>query len=208
MSRSRFHPALVLRSFDVGEADRFCILLVPALGRVAARVPGARRLMSRMAALLPGQVMLACIAEGTSGLRVTGTAPLEHAPRLAAGMPAFLHWQEGVEMLLAFLHDNEPSQVLFDDVVRFVAVCGEAASPIPAFTLRLLSVLGLLPMTKEDARFAGLSDAERETVRHCSNPETWVAAIHAQWTPALLQFREILLREHMSNPLRTTGSAI
>jgi recombinational DNA repair protein (RecF pathway) len=54
MSHAQTFEAIVLKTYDVGEADRLCILFTRERGRVMARASGARRLKSRLgASLLP-----------------------------------------------------------------------------------------------------------------------------------------------------------
>jgi hypothetical protein len=73
-------------------------------------------------------------------------------------MVTFLHHQEGIEILLAVLHDEEPLPEVFDLVLAFL----EKPAVLP-FTIRLLTLLGLV----SPESFGPLPAAEHAFVRHC-----------------------------------------
>ena len=52
MSRTRSVEAIILRTIDIGDADRFCILFTKEAGRKGARARGVRKTMSRLGGLL------------------------------------------------------------------------------------------------------------------------------------------------------------
>jgi recombinational DNA repair protein (RecF pathway) len=200
MSSSRTVRAIVLKSVDVGEADRFCILFTRERGRLAARANGVRRLLSRLHALQPGRVLGVELHESTSGARITGAAHDMGAP-VAAGVLAFGRAQQGLELLLALLHDEEPLPAAFDDTARFLVLCHDDDDPVPAFTLRMLQHLGLLPQTEDDTRYRALSVADRGAIRVCAGSE-WHASPAVALAPHIRVFITSLLRDHLPRPLR------
>ncbi|MBI4129170.1 recombination protein O N-terminal domain-containing protein [Candidatus Peregrinibacteria bacterium] len=147
MSYAHHYDTIVLRTVDVGEADRFCILFTRERGRLAARARGARRPHSRMgSALLPLHRALVSVKELSGGGLVTAALPM------VGGIPsgdlsAFFRAECGIEILLALLHDEQPLPDLFDATAAFLARSAEGDHIIVAFALRTLHILGLLPDT-------------------------------------------------------------
>ena len=147
MSRNSICHALVLRTVDIGEADRFCVLLTRERGKLAASVPGARRPGSSMGGhLLVGRFAIVEIKESRSGLRVTSAQPLPKRTHDAHDIRGFAKAQQGMELLLRLLQDDEPLPEIFDATVEFVDLCADAdKDPYVPYGLRLLVLLGLLP---------------------------------------------------------------
>ena len=145
MSYACHYDTLVLRTIDVGEADRFCILFTRERGRLAARARGVRRPHSRMgSALLPLRHAIVSVKEISGGGLVTAASPV------AGGIPpgdssAFFRAECGIEILLALLHDEQPLPDLFDATAAFLARSAEGDHIVVAFALHTLHILGLLP---------------------------------------------------------------
>ena len=150
--------ALVLQTHNVGEADRFCILFTRESGKIAARARAVRKPGSRMGGtLLPLRRIKATLKETPSGYFVVD-ASLLSMPQTGDLQP-FLRAQQGIEILLLSLQDEEPLPELFDATVRFLDRCGTEEEAVLPFTLRLLHVLGLLPETSGH-HFAHCSPAQ------------------------------------------------
>lgn len=196
MPHSSTLDALVLASYDVGEADRFVILLTREQGRLAARVPGARRLKSRLAGLLPLTRATVEIREHGGNALVTGVAECE---RLGSGnVQSFLLHVQGMELLLALLHDGEPVQQIFDATVDFLRTTGGEPHFIVMFSFRLLHLLGVLPEGTSE-RFARLTAQERAFVEQSAWGE------HPPATPRLtriLPLSQEMVAEHATRVLR------
>lgn len=147
MSYAYHYDTLVLRTIDVGEADRFCILFTRERGRLAVRARGVRRPHSRMgSALLPLQRALVSVKELSGGGLVTAALPM------AGGIPsgdasAFFRAEYGIEILLALLHDEQPLPDLFDATAAFLEHSSDGDHIVLAFVLRTLHILGFLPDT-------------------------------------------------------------
>ena len=83
MAHSESVEAVVLKTYDVGEADRFCIVLTKERGRIAARARGVRKLTSKMGgSLLPLHHVHGLINVVGSALRSGAT--LEVLPKFDA----------------------------------------------------------------------------------------------------------------------------
>jgi DNA repair protein RecO (recombination protein O) len=161
--RSQQFDAVILRAHDVGEADRFCVLLTREAGRMAARARGVRKPGSRMGgSLLPFRRVRVEIG-GETHPHVLSAA--DAGPIPSTEFPAFSRMSRGVELLLALTHDHDPMPEIFDATVRFLAACADTArDPYPAYAVRLLSLLGILPAEDDDPRFARLGKATRAFV--------------------------------------------
>ena len=149
MPYAHFYDALVLRTVDVGEADRFCILFTRERGVLAVRARGVRRPQSRMGgALLPLCRALVSVKELSSGFLVSA------ASLLPGGIPpldpaAFFRAEGGVEVLLGLLHDEYPLPDLFDATAAFLIRSGDGDHIVLAFTFRVLHLFGVLPAPPE-----------------------------------------------------------
>lgn len=167
MSYAYHYDTLILRTIDVGEADRFCILFTRERGRLAARARGVRRPHSRMgSALLPLCRALVSVKELSGGGLVTA------ASLMAGGIPsgdssAFFRAECGIEILLALLHDEHPLPDLFDATVAFLARSSDGDHVVVVFALRTLHILGFLPETDRLSPLFSMQErAFIETSRH------------------------------------------
>lgn len=171
MSRSHVLDAIILQTHDVGEADRFCILFTKERGKLAVRARGVRKPGSRLGGtLLPLQRVTAHVREGSAGYLITDATLLSTAQRHT--MRSFLQAQQGIELLLLSLHDDEPLPELFDATRFFLERChtheGHAVLP---YTLRMLHLLGLLP-EGDDIRFSRCTPSQSLYAR-CSMHGEW-----------------------------------
>jgi len=201
MARTRAAEAVVLRAHDVGEADRFCILFTREWGRLAARAVGARRPGSRLGgALLPFRSVSLELRERGEGFVVTAARLLDAAP---SGLPAFARLGEGVETLLQLTEDGEPMPEVFALLRSFLASASAPADPVPAFLLRLSSLLGLLPSEASDPRFAALPPMLRDYVRLCAAGRNAPCPNAA----AVRRFCDAVLGEHLRSPLKSRAAS-
>lgn len=199
MPHARQYDALILRTIDVSEADRFCILFTREQGRLAARARGVRRPKSHIgAALLPLQRALVSVQELSGGKLVTAAYPVE------GGIPsgdssAFFRAECGVELLLALLYDEHPLPELFDATAAFLTRSAEGDYIVLAFALRALHILGFLPDTRTcHPPFSWEEQAFIEASRHFPlHPLPTVYVLSRVHT-----FCTRLLREQCNSPLR------
>ncbi len=206
MNRSRPLDALVLRTHDVGEADRFCIFLTAEEGKVAARAAGARRPTSRIgAALVPFSEVRILLKESSAGNIVASAQRTEEGFTL--GLSAFGQASEGAELLLRLLQDEESVPGVFPLTISFLRACAFGLhDAYPRFGLRLLHLLGLLPaaenarrlhpLTREDATYLSLVTGK-------SGDALWTA--EEPLGPRLTSLLSLLLGDHLSSPLKATG---
>ncbi len=157
MARAESYEAIVLKTYDVGEADRLCICFTRERGRLAARARGARKPQSHMGgSLLPMQHVVLSLKESSAGAIVTG-AELRSAPP-PCDVSSFLELERGMEMLLCLLHDEDSLPEVFDLTLRFL----QRPRLLP-FAIHLLHLMGLVSL----AFFGPLPDSEKQFIQIC-----------------------------------------
>jgi len=196
----------VLRTYDIGEADRFCILLTRERGKLAARARGVRKLTSRIGgSLLPLCKTEVEIHEGSTGFLITGT----HGMRGASPhtIEKFLQTQQGIELLMQLLEDDDPLPELFDLTEEFIGgyTEGTALTLLP-FTVRLLFLLGLLP----HIAVAGMPKDETEEttafIKTCMTGE-WhsLPDLSSQSNRRIQSACDEIITQHARSSLRATA---
>jgi len=168
MAHSKTYEAIVLKAYDVGEADRFLILFTRERGKLSARARGVRKLTSRMGGhLLPCQHIAVNLTEGRAGMLVTGAQRKSDVHESA--LSSFLHSEQGIELLLALLPEDDPHPDIFDITLAFLqhCRCGSADPPL-TFTLQLLAQLGIMPGLQHDEYASVLTDEERCFAQECA----------------------------------------
>lgn len=148
MTKSWTDEAIVLRTYNVGETDRFCLLLTKSRGRLSARAHGVRRLTSRRSSgLLPLHRVSVTCEEHSSGMTVAAVTCLDSHEMTWADPHTFSCAERGIEILLALTVDGAAMESLYDVTKDFLAACRgpHASSLTDLFTLSLLRCLGLMP---------------------------------------------------------------
>lgn len=147
MSRTRTDQAIVLRAWSVGETDRFCVLLTREHGRIAVRVPGARRLLSRRGrGLLPLHVADVTWVERDSVHTVTAASCSEPNPTAWQSIEALTAAEKGIQLVLSLTEDHAPVEQVYTLTEEFLRLCSSGADGVlTLFTIKLLSLLGNFP---------------------------------------------------------------
>lgn len=217
VSRTFADEAIVLKTYNVGEADRFCILLTRKNGRIAARAAGVRRTTSkRGAALLPlRRITIEYTSGRTGAFTVTQASCIDPYSECATCLHAFSCAEQGMELLMHLIHEGEPVESVYDLTRDFLARCSAAHTPslLPLFTLKLLARLGSFPDGEDasavpvDRTFLrglspGLSDFLR-TVPH-SNIAT-APVCDTALLPELERFTRHLLGSQLGSSLKSAG---
>lgn len=205
MGKTCTFETIVLATHNVGEADRFCILFTKEQGKITARARGVRKPKSRMGgSLLPLQHLSLQVRESSAGWMISDVQKISQWNE--ADIETFLRMQQGAEMLLTILQEEDPLPELFVATLRFFTACTENKpySVLP-FTVELLELLGLLPGIN-DEYFRICSEAQRDFLR---------VSITGKWEllPTLSseekrQFSSLLaplLSQISSSPLKSGG---
>ncbi len=205
MPHSNSVEALVLKTYDVGEADRYCILFTKERGRLAARAMGVRKPKSRMGgSLLPLRRIKAELREGSAGWMVTGAEAFPEDGGIG-DIRAFTVATEGVELLLRLTQDAEPLPEVYAAFVAFLAVSQEVRPRASlAFALQLLHLLGFLPGDEETETFFALSEDERVFVE-AARQGSWEALPSLQDASRVELLRDRFLGDQLSGPLKAPG---
>ena len=204
MSRSSTVEAIVLKTYDVGEADRYCILFTRERGRMAARAHGVRKLQSRKSgSLLPLQRVMVEVREGKTGLAITSASRI--SDHLLTSIAAFAPAMEGIEVLLRLIQDEEPLPPVFDATLAFLQAC-DAGIPYAslAYRLRLLHLLGFLPDTDEMHRFFVLTETEEEFIQ-AARDGYFLRESRLQSTRNLELVCMKFLQDQLAGPLKVPG---
>lgn len=147
MPRTLTDEAIVLRTYNVGEADRFCLLLTKSHGRIAARACGARRMMSRRCgSLLPFQIVSVECREHHDRYDISSCSPVS-AVDVSSNLRSFVAAQQAAELILRCTGEGEALTGVYTLFADFLDCCCSGANDglVPAFSIKLLSLLGLLP---------------------------------------------------------------
>ena len=204
MARAQTYEAIVLRSFDIGEADRFCILFTRQRGRVAARARGVRKMQSRMGgSLLPFSHARLELVETDHSMTITSASSIGNHTLDYGEYEVFARLQRGAELVLALTEDEEPLRDVFELLLNFLhaATVPGCDASLP-FALCLLQVLGLLPAREEDRRFALLPPEAKAFVRRRAQEQTIDVLCAELADPAPLRtFVHAVLEDHLKKPL-------
>ena len=126
MGRVRTCEALVLKTYDIGDADRLCVLLTDTDGRLAVRAKGVRKLGSKWGSAMQSfQYLKVDLAEHSSGFYLRSAQCLSSFSRIRRDLEKFVLASRGSELLLHFLHDTEPSERIFALAREYFALCDE-----------------------------------------------------------------------------------
>lgn len=148
MPRSITDEAIVLRTFNVGETDRFCMLLTKEHGRITARANGARRLLSsRGRGLLPLHRITVTWEQRSFGGSVTAVECIDANTSAWSDPDTFSCATQGIELLLKFTEDGLAITDVYDLTANFLRACNQPHPPsvLYVYALKLMKLLGYLP---------------------------------------------------------------
>lgn len=182
MNQSFLCEALVLHTYDVGEADRFCLLLTRERGLIAARAQGARKTKSRLGgALLAPNRLTIQLHQGQAGFLITSALRLGPCSN-SRTYEEILDIQQGLEALLVLLQEEEPLPEVFAVSSNFAALKRRPKQYFaPHFILKLLYLLGILPHESNHPFYRGLSSEELELVKTATRPGSPLTAVSAYY---------------------------
>ena len=172
MPHTSTFTSIILHTYNVGEADKFCIVLTKEEGLITARARSVRKTTSKLCGhILPFQLLALEIHEGKSGNLITGgrlldTTAVEHDTTYIRNIQLASH------LLMGLLHEGEPVEAVFDDFHTYITNCDGTSTTI--YCLRLLAQLGYLPNITEHDVY-GLSPEDSSTIAACFEDE-WTNA--------------------------------
>lgn len=153
MAQENVVEALVLRRWEVGEADKRLCLFTRELGKVYALARGSRRAASKMASLTEPLCRIQTrLIEGRVNLIVAQPQPLGAFSCLHFDMERLSCALALCEVLDRSLPEGQPNEVLFDMSVRLLSRLEEHSEPrtLLAWGLwKLMADQGYLPQLNE-----------------------------------------------------------
>lgn len=203
---------IVLRTIDIGEADRLCILFTREAGLLPARAKAVRKTGSRMGgSLLPMRKVQMEIVQTEHSAIITGARNVAGMEKQtpAGGLNAFMRFGQAAELVLTLTEEGEPMPRVFQLLSEFADIADGEGDPLPAFHFRLLFLLGLLPFQSDDRRFANLSESARLCLAACTGnaPLSNLLTLPLN-TDELNRFRTLLIQENLQRPLKSGGFSL
>jgi DNA repair protein RecO (recombination protein O) len=207
MARRVTLEAIVLKTIDVGEADRLCVLFTREDGRKAARAKSVRKTASRLGGtILPFRHIAVELSETDNHTTITGASDKGDLPEVTSNFSVFLQLQQGTELLLSLTENDEPIPGVFDLLFQFIRLSAERGDLLLPFQLRLLHLLGFLPENDDDARFNALSKEAQAYIRACAKIGDLSFLADMQLVQDELQrFMKIISSEQLERPLKSVG---
>jgi hypothetical protein len=207
VSHSQSFEAIVLKTYNVGEADRYCVLLTRERGRMAARANGVRKPTSRMGgSLIPFQHIKVELRESGAGWMVTGAQPTGETAAHAT-LESFSSRAQGSELLLRLLQDDEAVEALFDATLAFFQACDERVPhALLAFSLRYLHLLGLLP-EEDDMLSVDTLSTEEAVFLEAARAGYFVREPGATPIDRLQRVVDRIVQGQLTSPLKAPGVA-
>src|ERR1043165_8233548 len=144
--------AMVLRSYNLGEADRIVVCFTRDAGLVRAVAKGARRMKSRFGAALEPFTLIRLAfheKENRELVTVSGAEIIKSKFDLAANLETADALAHMAELISEFAPSHEENEILF----RMIAACGDALAACPEahrglfryFEIWLLRIAGSFP---------------------------------------------------------------
>jgi DNA repair protein RecO (recombination protein O) len=139
--------ALVLRTRDLGEADRLLVLLTPARGKLRAVVRGARKPKSKLGGHLePFTHVSVELVQGKNLAIVTGAQVLHSFLPVKEDLVRLGQASYVCELTDCFAPEGEENRPLFDLVVSSLSSLAEGGETVlRCFEVRLLGIMGYGP---------------------------------------------------------------
>jgi DNA repair protein RecO (recombination protein O) len=148
MAKKYDDEAIVLRTFNVGETDRFCLLLTKKMGRVAARVYGARTVKSRQCrGLLTLHRVQVTLEEHSFGMKITEALDTTEWATIWHDPEKFSMSCSLIEMIIRSTEEGVPLPEVYQLLEEFLMLFSTCSLPsLPSVcVLQYLSLLGYIP---------------------------------------------------------------
>ena len=202
MPRAISCEAVVLATYNVGEADRFCILFTKEYGRLAARASAARKIGSRLgAALLPFHHLHVELREWNSGYVVTGARRIGTSNETGT-IAQFLARAEIAELILLFLEEGEPLPELYESIAEVIDCT--VITPLP-HTVRILHLLGHMPSV-DMPHFSTFANEEKMCIEQWMRGEYEIQrTLSAGATKTLSSLCEHIVHDHVGKRRNVPG---
>lgn len=144
MAHSKQTRAIILKTYNVGEADRFCIVFSEEFGKIAVRARAVRKINSKLGAnMLAGHLVDLQICETTIGFTVQEAQAL-YTPVLDS-QTAFDLLQPVLELCLTLLPEHAPLPDVFSYLEHLWQEPTITTTKVVGCILQIIDALGYLP---------------------------------------------------------------
>lgn len=198
MQRNIITEAIVLKTYNVGEADRFCILLTKDFGRLHVRANGARKTGSKLGPyLLSGQCIEVQVRTSTTS-SIVQSAQLLHS---ALHNPHTQTLHTIIECCMALLPEQEPVQSVYSIVQTYVS---NPHKSVVAPLLQILNALGYIPSIYDPEIVQACTQKEHEVLRSIIEDNTHTIPIDcAIFEERLLRWARKKIEHESGKPLNS-----
>jgi recombinational DNA repair protein (RecF pathway) len=158
MKRNIRTQAIVLKTYNVGESDRYCIVLSKDLGRLHVRANGARKTISTLGPYLLGMQCIELELYYSKGHYTVRSAYLLHSALHTTPSKAL---EPAIECCLALLPEEVPATKVYD--VVYNCITNTQSAVIPAL-LQILHHLGYLPSIDDPSIIQACTQQEHQVL--------------------------------------------
>jgi hypothetical protein len=199
MKREYSTKAVVLKTYNVGEADRYCILLTKTNGRLHVRANGARKTGSKLGPyLLGGQCIEVELYTNSSGTIVRGALLLGSL----LGSKKSTNLTPVLECCLALLPEDEPAPEVYTVVEEYIL--NPNAKPVPAL-LQIVHHLGYIPSVYDPRIIQACTKKEHEVLlKILEHKQLQVSEVSAAFTQRLLVWVTKKIEHETGRPMKST----
>jgi recombinational DNA repair protein (RecF pathway) len=144
MAHSTHARAIILKTYNVGEADRFCIVFTEEFGKIAVRARAVRKMNSKLgASMLGGHFVALQIHESTTGF-IAQEAQTLYTPALSSNA-TFTLLQPVLEICLTLLPEHAPVVDVFGYLEKLWSETEITNTKVIGCLLQVIDALGYLP---------------------------------------------------------------
>ncbi|MDQ3098499.1 MAG: DNA repair protein RecO [bacterium] len=163
MSRSRSLDCVILKRFDLGEADRVLIVFSRELGKISVMAKGVRRIVSRKAGSVEiGNNSRIFVVEGKNFYILQEVKILHAFLTLGTQLPIFKYGYYVLELVDKLTQPEEQQESVYKLLVEILQILNINPRKIfiRAFEIKLLHRLGFLTVTGMDLQAGSISGSE------------------------------------------------
>lgn len=198
MQRNSITEAIVLKTYNVGEADRYCIILSKDLGRIHVRANGARKTGSKLGPyLLSGQCIEVQIHNSATSSIVQSAQLLSSAMQSAN-----THVLQTIfECCLLLLPEHEPVDTVYSVVHRCITAKQVSTA---AALVQILHSLGYIPSIYEAEIIQACTKEEHTVLQNIiEHGELHIDASYAIFEQRLLRWALKKIEQESGKPLNS-----
>jgi DNA repair protein RecO len=163
MSRSRSLDCVILKRFDLGEADRVLVVFSRELGKISVMAKGVRRIISRKAGSVEiGNNSRIFVIEGKNFYILQEVKVLSAFLTLGTQLPIFKYGYYVLELVDKLTQPEEQHEDVYRLLVEILQILNINPRKIfiRAFEVKLLNRLGFLTVTGMDLHAGSIAGSE------------------------------------------------